>query len=467
MAIKNIAIGGISTECSSYSPLSQNKDDFASVRGQELLNLVDFPFLEYGINAHPLFFNKSVPGGPIERQYFDQTKEKFLNEINALGKLDGILLLMHGAIYVEGIEDPEGEWISSVRKIVGPQCIISVSYDLHGQITDKIIKNIDAFAAFKTAPHIDVKETYQRSALMLTQSIIENYRPYVVWSRIPVLVSGEMSSTFVEPCKSIYQELNQYNQQNHILDCNLLVGYVWADTNRAAASSVVTCTNPNSGSKVCAKIAKSYWNNRHHLKFDMTYGNIEDALDWAKGDFSIIADSGDNPTAGGVGDRADILKAVLNKKLKNVLFAGIASKSAYDSIKVSNTFTIGGTFGGGGPSLNLKADSVYFKNQCAVVNISGSVIIISKLRRPFHYLQDFIDLNINLENYKILVVKSGYLSPELQSLSAPSFMALTNGSVNQDLIKLKNNNRMKNTFPFQDFQDYTPEVSDGENLVNQ
>ena len=180
MAIKNIAIGGISTECSSYSPLSQNKDDFASVRGQELLNLVDFPFLEYGINAHPLFFNKSVPGGPIERQYFDQTKEKFLNEINALGKLDGILLLMHGAIYVEGIEDPEGEWISSVRKIVGPKSIISVSYDLHGQMTDKIIKNIDAFAAFKTAPHIDVKETYQRSALMLTQSIIENYRPYVV-----------------------------------------------------------------------------------------------------------------------------------------------------------------------------------------------------------------------------------------------------------------------------------------------
>ena len=118
-------------------------------------------------------------------------------------------------------------------------------------------------------------------------------------------------------------------------------------------------------------------------------------------------------------------------------------------------------------SLKLKADSVYFKNQCAIVNISGSVIIISKLRRPFHYLQDFIDLNINLENYKILVVKSGYLSPELQSLSAPSFMALTNGSVNQDLIKLKNNNRMKNTFPFQDFQDYIPEVSDGENLVNQ
>ena len=27
--------------------------------------------------------------------------------------------LMHGAMYVEGIDDPEGEWIRSVREAVG------------------------------------------------------------------------------------------------------------------------------------------------------------------------------------------------------------------------------------------------------------------------------------------------------------------------------------------------------------
>jgi microcystin degradation protein MlrC len=190
----------------------------------------------------PLFFNKSVPGGPIDREYFDQVKNQFIEEIKALGRLDGILLLMHGAMYVQGIEDPEGDWISSVRIAAGPDCIISLSYDLHGQITDKIIKNIDAFAAFKTAPHIDVKETYRRSASMLVSAINENYRPIVLWSSIPVLVSGEMSSTFVEPCKTIYENLDQYNNEKGILDCNLLVGYVWADTQRATASSVVTCT---------------------------------------------------------------------------------------------------------------------------------------------------------------------------------------------------------------------------------
>ena len=160
MAKKNIAIGGISTECSSYSPLFQNQEDFRTVRGQELLDLVDFPFSEYSINVSPLFFNRSVPGGPINREYFDEIKHLFITEINAHEKLDGILLLMHGAIYIEGIDDPEGEWIRAVREAVGLDCLISVSFDLHGQVTDKIIKNIDAFAAFKTAPHIDVKDTY-------------------------------------------------------------------------------------------------------------------------------------------------------------------------------------------------------------------------------------------------------------------------------------------------------------------
>ena len=74
LAKKNIAIGGISTECSSYSPLFQNEEDFISIQGQALIDLVDFPFSEHNINVNPLFFNKSVPGGPIEKQYFDQVK---------------------------------------------------------------------------------------------------------------------------------------------------------------------------------------------------------------------------------------------------------------------------------------------------------------------------------------------------------------------------------------------------------
>ena len=464
-ASKNIAIGGISTECSSYSPLHQKERDFTIVEGQELLDVVNFPFADYDIEVHPVFFNKSVPGGPIESNYFDQIKDKFIKELKLIDNLDGVLLLMHGAMFVDAIEDPEGDFIASVRETVGQDCIISVSFDLHGQITDKIVKNIDAFAAFRTAPHIDVKDTYRRSSMMLAKALQENYRPYVVWSAIPLLVSGEMSSTFVEPCQSIYESFKLYDQEPGILDSNLMIGYVWADTRRATASSVVTCINQSSGSVICKSIAKQYWEVRKELKSDMKTGDIKEAIDWLGEDFSIIADSGDNPTAGGVGDRADILKVILDTDIGRTLFAGIASKSAYDELKKGNKFKIGGTFGGSGPSLELKAESVYFKNQCAIVEVKDTTIVISEVRRPFHNLTDFIDLMLDLKDFRLLVVKSGYLSPELQELSVPSFMVLSEGAVNQDLSSIKNIYRKRKTYPFQDFDDFIPQVSNGLNLI--
>ena len=404
MAIKKIAVGGISTECSTYSPLYQNESDFESLQGQDLLDLVGFPFEDYGIETYPIFFNRSVPGGPIESRYFKQTKDKFIAELKSLEKLDGVLLIMHGAIFVDDLDDPEGEWIEAVRDVVGEDCIISVSFDLHGQMTDKIVNNIDALAAYRTAPHIDVEDTHRRASQMLVDAIEKNQRPTVLWSPIPVLVSGEMSSTFAEPCQSIYKRLELLDQRQGIIDSNLMIGYVWADTQRATASAVVTCSEEKAGIEVCQIIANLYWNARHRLKFDMRSGDINSAINSLPKSFSIIADSGDNPTAGGVGDRADILEAVLSNRIEHVLFAGIASESAYNELQKGDKFKIGGSFGGGGPKLELNADDVYFKEQCAIVKVQKITIVISKRRRPFHYLSDFDNLHLNLQDYRFLVV---------------------------------------------------------------
>ena len=461
MAMKKIAIGGISTECSSYSPHYQKESDFVSLQGQELLDLVGFPFHDYEIKACPVFFNKSLPGGPIEARYFEQIKARFVVELETLGHLDGLLLLMHGAMYVDDIDDPEGEWIELARKVVGKDCIITLSYDLHGQLTDKIVGNIDAFAAFRTAPHIDINRTYHRAAQMLSDMLSGGQRMNVAWCPVPVLVSGEMSSTLAEPCRSIYAQLDEFDKSEGIVDCNLLVGYVWADTARATAAAVVTCTSKESGSMVCSQIAKLYWQSRHQLAFDMESGDIDSAMARLPQRFSIIADSGDNPTAGGVGDRADVLEAILRHRIGRALFAGIASERAYRELKKAKEFVIGNGFGGGGPELRCLAKSVYFRNQCAIVSLQNVTLVVSKYRRPFHQLSDFTDLQINLDDYRLLVVKSGYLAPELQSLSAPSFMVLSDGAVNQDLRALTNNHRNRPSYPFQDLDEFAPKPSFG------
>ena len=140
------------------------------------------------------------------------------------------------------------------------------------------------------------------------------------------------------------------------------------------------------------------------------------------------------------------------------MIAGIASPTAYSQLKISSSFSIGGSLGGGGPKLNLVADKMYFIKECVIVIIESITIIITNKRRSFHYLNDFKELNINIEKYNLLVVKSGYLSPDLHNLKVPCFMILSEGAVNQNLLNIQNKKRMKPIYPFQLIEKFEPKV---------
>ncbi len=447
---KKIFICGISTECCSYSTLIQNKKDFEVLSGKKLLKYINFPYSKHNnITFIPNKFYRSLPGGPVDKNFFIKTINNITNDLIKSKPIDGILLIMHGAMYVKGISDPEGFFIKKIRSKVSKNCKISLSYDLHGQMTDSIIKNINYFAAYKTAPHIDVKQTYSRSLKMLIDGILKNKNNYIIWEKIPVLVSGEMSSTIVEPCKKIYKNLNIFNKLKGINDCNLLIGYVWADTKRATASAIVNCTDVNIGKKICKKIALSYWNNRFKLVYDMKSYKLNKIFHVVnKKRFTILADSGDNPTAGGVGSRIDVLEHVFKNKIHNTLFAGIYNEEIFRELKNKrNKILIKDTFSK--KKISISIDKFYLKNDNAIVTSNYNTIIFTKYRKPFHYLRDFKELNINLKKYKILIVKSGYLSPELKKLKADNFMILTDGFVTQDFKRIKNLFREKRIYPFQ------------------
>ena len=450
MKKKKIFICGISTECCSYSTLTQNKDDFEVISNKKLLEHIDFNFDQYkNFNIIPNKFYRSVPGGPINKNFFINTVKNIIKDIAKQASLDGIFFVMHGAMYVKGINDPEGYFFQKIRSNINKNCQIAVSYDLHGQMTDKIIKNINYLAAYKTAPHIDVTATYRRALRMLIKGIISGKKNHLIWTKIPILVSGEMSSTTVSPCNKIYQNLDFYNKIKGITDSNLLIGYVWADSKRATAAAIVNCTDIIMGKKIVKKIAQSYWVNRSKLIYDMKSYKLNKIFTIInKKKFTILADSGDNPTAGGIGNRIDVLEYVTKNKIKNVLFAGIFNPQIFlDLKKNKKNITIHDKISKKRITLNIH--KVNIKNNNAIVTSNNNTIIFTKYRRPFHYLNDLKELNIHLEDFKILIVKSGYLSPELKTLKADNFMILTDGFVTQDFKKIKNIFRERPIFPFQ------------------
>ncbi|WP_373635068.1 M81 family metallopeptidase [Yoonia sp. SS1-5] len=447
--MKRVAVGGLHTECSSYAPLQQVAGDFTRTTGQALRDMVPFDFAAAGITLLPLFHDRSVPGGPVSATTFADQFDQFMAALHAAMPLDGVLLLMHGAMFVPGVDDPEGVFIRKVRDIVGPDAIISASFDLHGQVTDQICAALDGFAAYRTAPHVDVADTHARAARILADALNGGPRPVVHWVPIPILVPGEMSSTFVEPCRSLYATLPAYDRKDGICDSNLMIGYVWADSPRATAAAVVTATDPDAGRRCAKQIAQAYQGVRDRLVFDMQAAALPAALDAVAGRPAILADSGDNPTAGGMGDRADVLYAVQRGAPCQALFAGIADPAGFAALSDGAVeVTTGGTLGGGGPRVTLAVENCRIVGDCAIVQTAAATVVLTARRRPFHNLSDFSVLGLALDDFDLLVVKSGYLSPDLRTLPRFQIMALTEGAVCQNLAKLENNHRPRDTWPF-------------------
>ncbi|MCC8932705.1 M81 family metallopeptidase [Rhizobium sp. 'Codium 1'] len=468
-----IAVGGIHTECSTSSPVLMQPEDFRVLRGPNLLAHEYFDFLDAEDVEHlPLLHARAVPGGPLARATYEGFKAEFLEQLRATLPIDGLYLAMHGAMNVEGMDDAEGDWISAARAVVGPDVPVAASYDLHGNVTQKIVDQLDIFAGYRTAPHIDVRETMVRAWSMLVRTLRTGEKPGVAWAPVPVLLPGERTSTEDEPARSLYLKLPEHDAVPGIWDANLMVGYVWADEPRGTACAVVTAVDKAAAEKVAAAIAQSYWDAREDFRFGPVTGPLAKMLDIAESTETrpiILADSGDNPTGGGVGDRADVLKALLRRSIDEVLIAGITDRPAIERCFTAGvgsrvTLMVGGSLDPASPSVEVEATVVFLDDpgsaadQQAVVRIGDITLVLAARRRPYHNIADFTRLGLDPTKVRLLVVKSGYLSPELSPVANPNLMALTDGVINQDIENLPSHRRHQPSYPFVKDFGYTAKV---------
>jgi len=468
-----VAFGGIHVECSTYNPVLIRAQDFQVMRGAEMLDSPYFGFLgDYDATFLPLVHARAVPGGPIARATYDALKQEFLDGLRALGPVDGLYLAMHGAMFVEGMEDAEGDWITAARDVVGDGCIVTASYDLHGNVTQRILDALDLFSTYRTAPHIDVEETMRRSVAMLMRALATGERPSLVWAPVPVLLPGERTSTVDEPARGLYARLPGMDALPGVWDASLQVGYVWADEPRSTAAVIMTGTDVGILTEAAASLAQAYWDAREAFVFGCEVGTIADCVTRARLSETgpaVIADSGDNPTGGGVGDRADVLRDLVAQDCQGVIVAAITDALAVEIAFAAGegarvTLNIGGTLDPASMPVALDVEILRLhvgpasKGREAVVVHRGLTIVLAERRRPYHDIADFRRLGLNPLTAAIVVVKSGYLSPDLAPIANPSLMALSEGVVNQDVERLVRLRTTTRTFPFERDFSFVPQV---------
>ena len=468
-----IAVAGLHTECSTYNPVLAREADFRVLRGPTMLKDQYFDFLtHFPAEFITILHARAIAGGPVERALYERWKGEILDGLRAALPLDGVYLAMHGAMFVEGLFDAEGDFISAVREVVGPDVLISASYDLHGNISQRIVDGLDMFSTYRTAPHIDVPDTMRRAVTMLVRALKTGVRPVLVWAPVPVLLPGERTSTQDEPARTFYTQLHEVEEPTGIWDASFQVGYVWADEPRATACAVVTGTDRAAIEKAATHLAQNYWDIREGFIFGMETGSIEECVDRAVASKThpvVLAESGDNPTGGGVGDRAEVLAALMAKDAQGVIFAGIADKAATDAayaagVGATVALHIGASLDPSSTPVDAEAEVIFVleteepRLREAVVRIGGIDLVLTARRRPFHNIVDFTRLGLDPHGAKIIAVKSGYLSPELGPIANPGIMALSPGVVDQFVERTERKHTPRPSFPFDTDFAFTPEV---------
>ena len=457
-----IAIAGIAIESSTFSPAKTHEEAFHSKTGDDIFSI--YPFFKdssYFEKAswYPTLKGHALPGGIVTREAYESLVSKTLNLLSENLPYDGLFLDIHGAMSVEGLDDPEGDFIIRIRELVGPETMISTCMDLHGNVSMRLAENTDLMTCYRLAPHEDAWESKQRAVDNLLSRInSKKGKPkYKAWIPVPILLPGEKTSTRIEPGKSLYAKVGPITQKEGVIDAGIWVGYAWADEPRNHAVVMVVGDDLQQVTRSAEELASSFWDVRHDFDFVAPVASLDKCLKMAIQSDNrpfIISDMGDNPTAGGAGDVTWTITEILNHKefqtetgpsliyasipgpdlVENALKAGVGGDvEGYAGAIVDDRFA---------PPVKLKGEVYAIKHgdkhaETEVVVKVGSVfVIVTKKRKPYHHIKDFTELGLNPLEMDIIVVKIGYLVPELYNIKGDWIMAQTPGGVDQDLNRL-------------------------------
>jgi microcystin degradation protein MlrC len=461
--LPRIAVAGLAIESSTFSPAVTHEEAFHTLYGTDVLNY--YPILQEGSENlkraqwFPTLKAKAIPGGIVSRKAYESLVNQTLEKLKENLPYDAMYLELHGAMSVEGLDDPEADYVERIREVIGKKTIISTCMDLHGNVSERLAKNLDLITCYRLAPHEDAMESKHRAIETLLERL-ENGKgkpKYKAWIPVPILLPGEKTSTRVEPGKSLYAKVAPATAQEGVLDASIWVGYAWADEERNRAAVMVTGDDEVKVKTTAEKLAKHFWDVRDEFEFVAPVADLDECLDKAinstKQPF-IISDMGDNPTAGGAGDVTWTLNEILKRQefkkengtsliyasipgpkfVEKAIEAGVGGKvEEYVGAMIDNRYS---------PPILLTGIVLAIKHgdkhaETEVVVKTGSVsVIVTKKRKPYHYENDFTNLGLKPRETDILVVKIGYLVPELYNMRADWIMALTPGGVDQNLERL-------------------------------
>jgi microcystin degradation protein MlrC len=336
-----IAVGGFQHETNTFASLPATLADFQApdawpglVRGGELfdavrgINLPAAGFIDEaraaGCRLEPLAWCSAQPSGRVTREAFETVCAMLLDGLRACPALDAVYLDLHGAMVAEHVDDADGEVLERVRRLVGQDVRIVASLDFHANVSPRMVEAADALVGYRTYPHVDMAGTGSR-AFALAREVLD--RPFVARGhrRLPFLIPLTSQCTLLEPMRSL-MELAAADRRPGVATLGFFPGFPAADVAECGPGIVAYGRDPDAVEREVDAFHAAVM--AREAGFGLDIATVAEAValarahDGSPGHPLVLADTQDNPGAGGNADTTTLLKALVAADVPGTL-AGV------------------------------------------------------------------------------------------------------------------------------------------------
>ncbi len=375
----------LGTETNSFSPIPTGLDLFAKtmlVRGGAHGNdpgLFALPLVCWRNHAGARGWQVvegtaafAMPAGTTTRAAYEALREDILGELTAALPVDAVMLSLHGAMIADGYPDAEGDLLTRIRAVVGPEVVIAAELDLHCHLTTAKVTSSDILVIFKEYPHVDVLARAEEVWTLLAGRLDGKLRPVQAMADCAML---GLYPTTREPVRGFVDRMTALEGKDGILSVSLAHGFPWGDTPEVGTRVLVVADGGQAKAQALAdRLAAEFRALGRSAIPD--YLGIDAALDLCRGHQRpvVLADVADNPGIGAAGDSTWILKRLLERGE-----GGAAIAPLYDPSSVAVAWDAGM-----GARIPVRIGGKYGPASGAPIDVEATVVGLARsARQPF------------------------------------------------------------------------------------
>jgi microcystin degradation protein MlrC len=309
-------------EISSFNPLLSGYDHFSVQRGEELyrqasLNSAVGGALAVfrtapGVTTVPAYSARAGSAGLLSATGWQRLSDEFVVAVHDnLENIDGIYVSLHGAMGAEGELDPEGFLLTEIRRLTGPQMPIVISLDLHGILTDRMLRQIDGLTIYHTYPHVDFADTGARAARLLLRLMTQPTDVAIARVVIPALVRGDELITKSGCYGDLIRDCQRIERDGTALAAGIMIGNPFTDVPELCSQVIVMTEGDAARARQAAvRLAEEFWPQRFRMQGKLI--SIERAIAQARTMAGpvLFTDAADATSSGASGDSNAILQGL-------------------------------------------------------------------------------------------------------------------------------------------------------------